>query len=297
MTSSLKDWLNVAVALYLRDLHSINMSASKSQGKLSGLKDSFSLRLLILWSMRLVKNYGFSVQLHSSCWQVLISFNIWDYCNFTFMSCIKGCWRQWRRYHCLWGTTCSISEQDSLFGNDFWPLTANKLWYYSRNSVSFLVRKVWTFRNKLGHTCRSAVLGLRYTPQRWWCDCLASSLSLLSSTAGDQDLAHRARQPHIRLGGSNGMLLGARLGLRVLSFWPLPWQPIWGQQGCLRWFPQLLWKRYNQLLFPEREAQGFSKGLGEQPRNKENREKCFFLNLVSIWQRQGSVPVWRTADV
>lgn len=153
---------------------SINVSVSKSQGKLSGLKDSFSLRLIILWSMRLMKNYGFSVQLHSSCWQVLISSNIWDYCNFTFMSCIKGCWRQCRQYHCLWGSMCSISEQDSLFGNDFWPLTASKQWYYSCNSVSFLVRKVWTFRNKLSHTCQSTVLGL-YVTHHWGDDVTACS--------------------------------------------------------------------------------------------------------------------------
>ena len=120
---------------------------------------------------------------------------------------------------------------------------------------------------------------------------MASQLALLRGTAGVQDLVYRARQPHTRLGRSYEMLAGAGVGLRGLLSDPLPWQPILGQQGYLRWLPLLLGKRYNQLLFPKREAQGFGKGLGEEPRNKESREKCFFLHLVSIWQRQGRVPV------
>lgn len=40
--------------------------------------------------------YSCSVLLWSSCWHVFISFNISNYCNFTFMCCTKNCWRQWR---------------------------------------------------------------------------------------------------------------------------------------------------------------------------------------------------------
>lgn len=109
---------------------------------------------------------------------------------------------------------------------------------------------------------------------------------------GVQELVPGARQPRTRLGRACEMLAGAGLGLRAL-----PQQPILCQWECLRWLPLLLGKRDNQLPFLERESRGFGKGLGEQPRSKEDREKCFFLHLVSIWQRQGTGPIWRTADV
>lgn len=38
----------------------------------------------------------------------------------------------------------------------------------------------------------------------------------------------------------------------------------------------VLGERYDQLPFPEREAQGFGRRLGEQPRNKEGRKKMLF---------------------
>lgn len=96
------DSLIVAAVPYLRDLHLSTWMLPKSQRKLSGLKVSFSSKLHIFWPTVLVKKYSCSVLLWSSCWHVFISFNIWNYCNFTFMYCIKGCWRQWRIYHSLW---------------------------------------------------------------------------------------------------------------------------------------------------------------------------------------------------
>lgn len=108
-------------------------------------------------------------------------------------------------------------------------------------------------------------------------------LARFSGTDGVQELVHRARQPHTRLGRAGEMLAGAGLGLRSHL----------GSAGM----PEMAPAASGEEVQLERESRGFGKGLGKQPRNKEGREKVLFLHLASIWQRQGTVPVWKTADV
>lgn len=200
--------------------------------------------------------YSCSVLLWSSCWHVFISFNIWNCCNFTFMCCTKGCWRQWRiiplplteeswaplvaKYHCLGRILDPWLPVDS----DMTSVNQSALCPESCGCS--------------GVKAAIVALGLH----------TLEGLARFSGANGVQELVQRARQPHTRLGRACEMLAGAGLGLRAL-------QPM-GQWGCLRWLLLLLGKRYIQLPFLERESWGFGKGLGKQPRNKEGREKCFF---------------------
>lgn len=178
----------------------------------------------------------------------------------------------------------SISDQTSLFGKDFRPLAASRQWYYICKSVSSLSRKLWAFRGESSHSLQSAALGLQVTHHGGAGRILWDQWS---SGAGPQSQAAPLWAGKGRWDAGRD-----RTGTEGAATAAHP-----GSAGCPRWLLLLLGKRHRQLPLLERESRGFGKGLGKQPRNKEGREKCFSLHLVSSWQRQGTRLLWRTADV